>query len=105
MTARHEEKGDETVAFRVPERIAAWLRDRARVLETTPSCLMRKIVEEFLAQTNDANISGGNPMFANIPDPHVIEHLDTLESALQAIRGQLGMVRADGVEKRTRRTA
>jgi hypothetical protein len=64
-------KRDETVAFRVPEMIASWLRDRCRVLSATrkervtPSCLMREIVTHYLeAEQGRKRFSP----FANISD-------------------------------------
>ncbi len=111
MTRRHEEKGDETVAFRVPERIACWLRDRARVIEaktgerTTPSSLMRQIVEDHLTQDQSANISDGNRMFANLSQPAIAEALETARTAIETALQQTGMLKATGQKRRATKRA
>jgi hypothetical protein len=46
MTKRHEVKGDETMAFRVPSKIAAALEADALIHETTRSEIMRQILEQ-----------------------------------------------------------
>jgi hypothetical protein len=45
MTRRHEIKGDETVALRVPDKIAAALNAEAVWNKTTKSEIMRQILE------------------------------------------------------------
>lgn len=62
MTKRHETKGDETVALRVPDKIVAALVAEALWNKTTKSEIMRQILE--------SRYSGGQqckplPMFAN----------------------------------------
>ncbi|MBN2118535.1 MAG: hypothetical protein JW730_18320 [Anaerolineales bacterium] len=101
MTARQDIKGDETVAFRVPEQTAAWLRDRARVLGITPSLFMRQIVEQALTGEQACKPL---PAFANNPKP------DDVAAELAVLRAALGemarMIKAgNGPRMKRSRTA
>ena len=103
MTRRHDEKGDETVAFRVPEKIAAGIRDRARWNDLTPSELMRRIVEQFLVEGNVANVSPENVMFANKSKTDVSAALEAAKTAIEEAASKIGMIPA--VRQARRKTA
>ena len=43
-----DEKHDETIAFRLPEATAAWVRDRARMSNMTVSALVCMVISQWL---------------------------------------------------------
>lgn len=91
MTRRFAVKGDETIAFRVPGHIAAWLRERAIVLtaraqrenpkasNVTPSSIMREILESQVSGEQECKQL---PPFANISK----QDLEAAEKALELVR-------------------
>jgi hypothetical protein len=102
MTRRHDEKGDETVALRVPDKIAAALHAEALLNGTTKSDLMRTILEERYVDGQ-----GCKPLrsFANNSESAIAEKLTVAKTAIEAVFSEIGMIRAGGNGQSARRMA
>ena len=50
LRAQRNAKRDDTVTFRVPEEISAWLHDRARSMSISRSALICSVVHDYLAR-------------------------------------------------------
>jgi hypothetical protein len=101
MTRRHDEKGDETVALRVPDKIVAALNAEALWNQTTKSEIMRQILESRYSGEQECKPL---PTFANNSDSGVAEALETAKTAIEAAFRRIGMLPASREIKR-RRTA
>jgi hypothetical protein len=66
LARERKAKRDETVAFRVSEQIAAWLRDRCCARQIKPSALMREILIQHLEDEQGCKRFS---MFANLSEP------------------------------------
>lgn len=77
MAKRCLEKADETMTFRVSDKFAAGIRDRARFLEITPSALIRNIIE--------------NHFHAEIPSDRSAKYADLVKE-LKAAKGSIDSV-------------
>jgi len=89
MTRRHEIKGNETIALRVPDKIDAALTAEALWNETTKSELMRRILEQRYA---DGQQCKHLDLFAN----KSAEIQKALEAASNALGKLMCMVTAGG---------
>lgn len=111
MTRRHEEKGDETVAFRAPGHVAAWLRERAIIMtacakqedpnasQVTASEIMRRILED---QVFGGQTCKGLRTFASNSQEEILMHIQHAKRSIDAAIGKMEMAiagRTDGRRK------
>ncbi len=100
MTRRHDEKGDETVALRVPDKIVAALNAEALWNQTTKSEIMRQILESRYSGEQQCKPL---PTFANNSNSDIARALEAAKTAIEEAASKIGMIPA--VRQARRKTA